>query len=137
MGLGFGITLINYHLSYYFRVPLCIKRFITLNVKLKNLELDFLSRLGKSHLPDCTCHCFCFYVNRDFSLSPRKRFAHFQRRFCFLGFLFTFGSASLSNIIAGLILTYMRLFKIGDRVKLGCSRRCNRKIFISHPNQNH
>ncbi len=35
----------------------------------------------------------------------------------FLGFLFTFGSAgSLSNIIAGLVLTYMRLFKIGDVV---------------------
>lgn len=38
----------------------------------------------------------------------------------FLGFLFTFGSAgSLSNMIAGLVLTYMRLFKIGDRVKIG------------------
>lgn len=38
----------------------------------------------------------------------------------FLGFLFTFGSAgSLSNIIAGLVLTYMRLFTIGDRVKIG------------------
>lgn len=38
----------------------------------------------------------------------------------FLGFLFTFGSAgSLSNVIAGLILTYMRLFTIGDRVKIG------------------
>lgn len=38
----------------------------------------------------------------------------------FLGFLFTFGSAgSLSNIVSGLILTYMRLFKIGDRVKIG------------------
>jgi small-conductance mechanosensitive channel len=38
----------------------------------------------------------------------------------FLGFLFTFGSAgSLSNIIAGLVLTYMRLFQIGDRVKIG------------------
>ncbi|GHB79598.1 mechanosensitive ion channel family protein [Persicitalea jodogahamensis] len=38
----------------------------------------------------------------------------------FLGFLFTFGSAgSLSNIIAGLVLTYMRLFKLGDRVKIG------------------
>ncbi len=37
----------------------------------------------------------------------------------FLGFLFTFGSAgSLSNIISGLLLTYMRLFKIGDRVKI-------------------
>ncbi|MGL6266978.1 MAG: mechanosensitive ion channel domain-containing protein [Chitinophagaceae bacterium] len=38
----------------------------------------------------------------------------------FLGFLFTFGSAgSLSNVISGLVLTYMRLFKIGDRVKIG------------------
>lgn len=38
----------------------------------------------------------------------------------FLGFLFTFGSAgSLSNMIAGLVLTYMRLFRIGDRVKIG------------------
>jgi small-conductance mechanosensitive channel len=37
----------------------------------------------------------------------------------FLGFLFTFGSAgSLSNIVSGLVLTYMRLFKIGDRVKI-------------------
>ena len=38
----------------------------------------------------------------------------------FLGILFSFGSAgSLSNIIAGLVITYMRLFKIGDRVKIG------------------
>lgn len=38
----------------------------------------------------------------------------------FLGFLFTFGSASaLSNSIAGIVLTYMRIFKIGDRVKIG------------------
>ena len=38
----------------------------------------------------------------------------------FLGFLFTFGSAgSLSNIVAGLVLTYMRAYKIGDRVKIG------------------
>lgn len=38
----------------------------------------------------------------------------------FIGFLFTFGSAgSLSNIVSGLVLTYMRLFKIGDRVKIG------------------
>lgn len=38
----------------------------------------------------------------------------------FLGVMFTFGSSgSLSNIIAGLVLTYMRAFKIGDRVKIG------------------
>src|SRR5690554_6200128 len=44
----------------------------------------------------------------------------FQGVSVFLGFLFTFGSAgSLSNVIAGLVLTYMRLFTIGDRVKIG------------------
>ena len=38
----------------------------------------------------------------------------------FLGLLFTFGtSGSLGNIIAGIVLTYMRTFKIGDRVKIG------------------
>jgi small-conductance mechanosensitive channel len=38
----------------------------------------------------------------------------------FLGVLFTFGSAgALGNIVAGLVLTYMRAYKIGDRVKIG------------------
>lgn len=38
----------------------------------------------------------------------------------FLGVLFTFGSSgSLSNLIAGFVLTYMRAYKIGDRVTIG------------------
>jgi small-conductance mechanosensitive channel len=38
----------------------------------------------------------------------------------FLGFLFSFGSTgSLSNIVAGLALNYTRLFRIGNRVKIG------------------
>jgi small-conductance mechanosensitive channel len=37
----------------------------------------------------------------------------------FLGVLFSFGSTSaVANIVAGVILTYMRPFKIGDRVKI-------------------
>jgi hypothetical protein len=101
MGLGFGITpdLITI-LVIIFVFRYVLKGFITLNVKLKRkFRITVLSRLGKSYLPDCTCHCFCFYVNRDFSLSPRKRFAHFRGVSVFLGFLFTFGSAgSLSNM---------------------------------------
>lgn len=38
----------------------------------------------------------------------------------FVGVLFTFGSAgALSNVVAGLVLTYMRAFHKGDRVKIG------------------
>lgn len=38
----------------------------------------------------------------------------------FIGVLFTFSSAgALGNIVAGLLLTYMRSFAIGDRIKIG------------------
>lgn len=38
----------------------------------------------------------------------------------FVGVLSTFGSAgALGNVVAGLVLTYMRALKIGDRVKIG------------------
>ena len=38
----------------------------------------------------------------------------------FLGLLFSLGSTSaIANIIAGLVITYMRPFKIGDRIKIG------------------
>lgn len=38
----------------------------------------------------------------------------------FIGVLFTFGSTgAISNIVAGLVLTYMRSFSIGDRIKIG------------------
>jgi len=38
----------------------------------------------------------------------------------FIGVLFTFGSAgALGNIVSGLVLTYMRAYRIGDRVKIG------------------
>jgi small-conductance mechanosensitive channel len=38
----------------------------------------------------------------------------------FIGILFSLGSSSaISNIIAGIVITYMRPFKIGDRIKIG------------------
>ena len=38
----------------------------------------------------------------------------------FIGILFSFGSSSaIANMIAGLVITYMRPFKIGDRIKIG------------------
>ncbi|OFY51249.1 MAG: transmembrane ion channel [Bacteroidetes bacterium GWF2_41_31] len=38
----------------------------------------------------------------------------------FLGVLFSLGSSSaIANMVAGLVITYMRPFKIGDRIKIG------------------
>lgn len=63
---------------------------------------------------------FAFMVIVIYPYLPGSGSPVFQGVTVFLGFLFTFGSAgSLSNVISGLILTYMRLFKIGDRVKIG------------------
>ncbi len=43
----------------------------------------------------------------------------FQGVGVFLGLLFSLGSASsISNVVAGIVLTYMRAFSIGDRVKI-------------------
>lgn len=62
---------------------------------------------------------FAFMIVVIFPYLPGSNSPVFQGVSVFLGFLFTFGSAgSLSNIIAGLVLTYMRAFKLGDRVKI-------------------
>ena len=39
---------------------------------------------------------------------------------CVLGLLISLGSSSaINNMIAGIVITYMRPFRIGDRVKIG------------------
>lgn len=62
-------------------------------------------------------YAFMFIV--IFPYLPGSDSPVFQGVSVFLGVLFTFGSSgSLSNVIAGLVLTYMRAFKIGDRVNI-------------------
>ena len=62
---------------------------------------------------------FAFIIIVIFPYLPGSDSPVFKGVSVFLGFLFTFGSAgSLSNVISGLVLTYMRLFKIGDRVQI-------------------
>jgi hypothetical protein len=55
------------------------------------------------------------HYGRDFFPISQKRFPVFMSIHFFSGFPIYLGQRGPSNIIAGLILTYMRLFKIGDR----------------------
>lgn len=51
---------------------------------------------------------------------PGSDSAIFQGVSVFLGLLISMGSTSaISNIVSGLVITYMRPFKIGDRVRIG------------------
>jgi small-conductance mechanosensitive channel len=54
-----------------------------------------------------------------FPYLPGSNSPFFQGISVFLGILFSLGSSSaISNMVAGIVLTYMRPFKIGDRVKI-------------------
>jgi small-conductance mechanosensitive channel len=54
-----------------------------------------------------------------FPYLPGSRSPAFQGISIFLGVLFSLGSTSaVANVVAGVILTYMRPFKLGDRVKI-------------------
>lgn len=63
-------------------------------------------------------YAFMFVV--IFPYLPGSDSKVFQGVSVFLGILFSLGSSSaISNVVAGFVITYMRPFKIGDRIRLG------------------
>ncbi|WP_316734681.1 mechanosensitive ion channel family protein [Pedobacter aquatilis] len=63
---------------------------------------------------------YAFMLVIIFPYLPGSGSAAFQGVSVFLGILISLGSSSaITNIVAGLVITYMRPFKRGDRVKIG------------------
>lgn len=63
---------------------------------------------------------YAFMLVIIFPYLPGSSSPAFQGVSVFLGLLISLGSTSaINNIIAGLVITYMRPFKIGDRVQIG------------------
>lgn len=63
---------------------------------------------------------YAFMLVMIFPKLPGSNSPIFQGVSVFLGLLVSLGSSSaISNMVAGLVITYMRPFKIGDRIKLG------------------
>jgi small-conductance mechanosensitive channel len=96
-------------------------RFLKLEIERENLKLaGFYPDWANPTFQILKVILYAFMFVLIFPYLPGSESPIFKGVSVFLGFLFTFGSAgSLSNIIAGIVLTYMRLFKIGDRVKIG------------------
>lgn len=63
---------------------------------------------------------YAFMLIIIFPYLPGSSSPAFQGVSVFLGILLSLGSSSAtSNMVAGLVITYMRPFKVGDRVKIG------------------
>jgi small-conductance mechanosensitive channel len=63
---------------------------------------------------------YAFMVVMIFPLLPESETAAFKGVSVFLGLLFSLGSTTvIANLVAGMVITYMRSFKMGDRVKVG------------------
>ncbi len=63
---------------------------------------------------------YAFMLVLIFPYLPGSGSPAFQGVSVFLGVLLSLGSSSaIANMVAGLVITYMRPFKIGDRVKIG------------------
>ena len=104
-----------------FRYVLKGIRFLSMEIMRGNLKINgFYPDWARPTYQIIRVLVIAFMIVSIWGYIPGSDSPIFQGISVFLGFLFTFGSAgSLSNIIAGLVLTYMRLFKIGDRVKIG------------------
>ena len=101
----------------------CLKalRFLASEVESEKLVLPgFYSDWSKPtfNLLKIIIYAFSFIV--IFPYLPGSDSPVFQGVSVFLGLIISLGSSSaIGNIIAGLVITYMRAFKIGDRVKIG------------------
>ena len=63
---------------------------------------------------------YAFMFVLIFPLLPGSDSSIFQGVSIFIGVIISLGSTSvINNLISGLVLTYMRPFKIGDRIKIG------------------
>jgi small-conductance mechanosensitive channel len=63
---------------------------------------------------------YAFMLVLIFPFLPGSESSAFKGVSVFIGVLFSLGSSSvIANMVAGMVITYMRPFKIGDRVKIG------------------
>lgn len=126
---SFGLAIINYipELITIVLITLLTRYFVRF-LKFLSTEVE----AGKLELPGfypdwaaptfnllkIVIYAFAFVL--IFPYLPGSESPVFQGVSVFLGLLISLGSSSaISNIIAGLVITYMRAFKIGDRVKIG------------------
>lgn len=123
-----GSVVINYIPKLFFlaviwfatRFLLRLIRFFFLEVERGNIRFHgFYKEWAQPTYKLVRFFIFAFALVMAFPYIPGSSSPAFQGVTVFLGILVSFGSSSaISNIVSGVVLTYMRPYKIGDRVKI-------------------
>ncbi len=108
-------------ITVVFRYILKGIKYLTTEIETDNLKIPgFYSDWAQPTYNIVRILVVAFGIIVIFPYLPGSDSPVFQGVSVFLGFMFTLSSAgSLSNIIAGTVLTYMRAFQPGDSVKIG------------------
>ena len=108
-------------LVFFFRYLLRILRYFKTEIERGTLKIPgFFVDWANPTFQIIRVLILAFMLIIIFPYLPGSNSPVFKGVSVFLGVLFTFGSAgALGNVVAGLVLTYMRAYKIGDRVKIG------------------
>lgn len=96
-------------------------KFVAEEIEKENLRIPgFYPDWSKPTLNIVKFLIYAFSFIIIFPYLPGSESPIFQGVSVFVGILFSLGSSSaIANAVAGLVITYMRPFKIGDRVKIG------------------
>lgn len=113
----FTIIVVYYIFKYILKAIKFFFREIRVgNVKIKGFHQDWA--MPTFNILKVILYAFMLVI--IFPYLPGSNSPAFQGVSVFLGILLSLGSSSAtSNLVAGLVITYMRPFKLGDRVKIG------------------
>ncbi len=94
--------------------------FITKEIENENLQIPgFYPEWSKTTFNIVRVLVLAFMFIMIFPYLPGSDSPVFQGVSVFLGIIFSLGSSSvIGNLVAGIVMTYMRPFKIGDRIKI-------------------
>jgi small-conductance mechanosensitive channel len=104
-----------------FRYSLKIIKFFVDEINKENIKVDgFYSDWAKPTFNIIRFLAYAFMLVVIFPYLPGSDSPIFKGVSVFVGILFSLGSSNaIANMVAGLVITYMRPFKIGDFIKIG------------------
>ncbi len=113
----FSIMVIIFVMKYFIRII----KYIFSEIESEHLNISgFHSDWAKPTFGIVRFLLYAFMFILIFPYLPGSSSNIFKGVSVFIGVLFSFGSSSaIANMVAGLVITYMRPFKIGDRIKIG------------------